>query len=70
MPFVGSPSGIDAGRVLELVEPEDVGVEPGERLEQLVALAGELGRLVGVPAAAFEVVVAAALVVEPVSPVG
>ena len=33
---------VDAGRVLDLVEPDDVGVEPGERRQQLVALPGEL----------------------------
>ena len=54
---------LDAGRVLELVEADDVGVEAGERAEQLVALPVELGRLVAVPAAALEVGVAAADVV-------
>ena len=37
--------------------------EAGQRLDQLVALPVELGRLVAVPAAAFEVGVAAADVV-------
>ena len=45
---------VDAGRVLDLVEADDVGVEAGERREQLVALARELVRLVGVGAAALE----------------
>ena len=58
---------LDAGRVLQLVEADDVGVEAGERGEQLVALARELGRLVGVPAAALDVVRRAALVVERVA---
>ena len=51
---------LDPGRVLELVEADDVAVEPGQRGEELVALAVELERLVGVGAAAVEVGVAAA----------
>ena len=51
---------LDAGRVLELVQTDDVAVEPGQRGEELVALARELVRLVGVGPAAVEVRVAAA----------
>ena len=39
---------LDAGGVLELVQADDVGVQAGERREELVALARELERLVGV----------------------
>ena len=48
IPLVGSLSGIDARRVLDLVEADDVRVQTRECLQQLVALAAEFGRLVEV----------------------
>ncbi len=58
---------LDAGGVLHLVQADDVGIQAGKRLQQFIALAGELSRLVAVPAAAFHVVERAALVIQRVA---
>ena len=54
---------IDVGRVLDLVQPDDSGLEAGDRGEELVTLTRELRGLVGVVASALEVLVPAAPVV-------
>ena len=63
MPPTGPESGSTPVRVLQLVETDDVGVEPGQRGEELVALTSELRRLVEVCAAALDVLQGAAGVV-------
>ena len=55
---------LDAGGVLHFVQADDVGIETGKRREKFVALAGEFGGLVTIPAAAFHVVERAALVIQ------
>ena len=46
---------LDAGRVFQLVQADDVSIQTGQRGQQFRALAGELVRLVAVPAAALHI---------------
>ena len=48
-------SGSTPGGVFQFVQTDDIGIQTGKRGEEFVALAGEFQRLVGIRAAAFEV---------------